>query len=75
MSDRKRAAILDALSALDDRLGHFEQTTHAHIPIHGVTIRGVAEALVAAYETPGAYEISNLSQEIRRFVRQEQKNV
>ena len=61
--------IRNALLALADKLGDYEQTTHGYIG--GEYIESVAQALVEAYRDPRAYTISELSQCIRGFFKTE----
>lgn len=62
-----RAVIRDALANLAGELDAFEQTCHGHIG--DFCINEVAHALISCYESPGAYEISDLGQVIRGFLK------
>lgn len=71
MEHPSRKDIRDALAALDKSLCQYEQTTHGTLWAGG--IEHVAKALVKAYHRPGAFEVSELSQCIRKFLKQETK--
>ena len=62
--------IIDALLKLDDNvLSNYEHTTHARMGPN--TIEGVADALVKAFNQPGAFAISDLSQAIRGLAKEQ----
>ena len=61
-----RQDIREVLLDLHTQLGQYEQTTHAAMGPH--TIETVAKSLVAAYNDPSAYTVSNLYQHIEGFI-------
>lgn len=65
-----RAAILQALAGLADKLDEFEQTTHARL-VMAPGIEGIVDDLVAAYRDPRGYTVSNLAQGIRALLKEE----
>jgi hypothetical protein len=68
-SDPRRQAVRNALSSLETGLGEFEQTTHGCLFLDGPpSIESVCRKLVAAYNNPTSFEISDLSQYIRAFL-------
>lgn len=62
--------IRNALLRLADELAAFEQTTHGRLGPN--EIEDVAECLEKCYREQDAYSVSNLSQVIVRFVKEQE---
>lgn len=66
-----RAAIRAVLKALETDLGSFLQTTHGCLG--GGSIEDVADRLQMCWNDPNAFNVSELSQVIRAFLKREEK--
>lgn len=62
-----RLAIKESLDDLCKRIGAFRQTTHGAIN-RQASIEDVAQKLIFAYNSGTAFNLSELSQSIKRFV-------
>lgn len=68
---RVQAAILFHLEQLKESLGEFDQTTHGSIFYHKCNIDFVTDELCDVYHDPDSHNISELSQRIEAFLKEE----